>query len=206
MNPAIIHPTSAVRTAAGLRPPKAFSMHQTTLLILWCLALTGCISTKVYQPPGANLSNIQRVAVLPFTPPPGMDKDQARGISEGVCDMVATALMQRGFEVVERARVQEILKERNLNLSESPAGERLVELGRILGVDALATGAVTEWREYRGLGRVGAVGITLKVYDAANGSLYMSGSGGDQITSLDDKSITRHAQDVVATMCRKIRR
>lgn len=178
-----------------------------TTLAACLLGLIGCSSPEVYQKPRANLSSIQRIAVLPFTPPPGMDKEQARGISEGVCDMVATGLMQRGFEVVERARVEEILKERNLTLSESSAGAKLTELGQILGVDALATGSITGWREYNFPRNNGEVGLTLKLYDARSGGTHFSGSGNrTAAVHTGSLNLSHHAQKIVNSLCGRIRR
>lgn len=170
------------------------------LITLW---LCGCAHVEVYQKPGAEVSALRSIAVLPFTPPPGLDTERVKGISEGVCDIVGAALMRQGFNVVERARVEAIFKERNLNLSELPTGNELEELARTLGADAFATGSVTEWREVGGFFKDGAVGLTIKIYDARTSEQVYAGSASKPFDIFDNPSVTRHAQELAQKMCEK---
>jgi curli biogenesis system outer membrane secretion channel CsgG len=172
-------------------------------VVLWS---TGCARMEVYQRPDAKSSQLRRIAVLPFTPPPDLDKERAKGVCEGVCDMAATGLMQRGFDVVERARVEEIFKERNLNLSQMPSGKDLSEIGRVLGVDAFATGAITEWRDWVFAKHDGAVGITLKLYDAQTAQTIFSGSSSRPVGLLNEKTLTLQAQVIIKELCSKVGR
>ena len=169
-------------------------------------ATAGCARMDVYMKSTADFSKIRRVAVLPFTPPPEVDKERVQGISEGVSDIVATQLLRNGWDVVERARVKTIFEERNLALSEMPSGRRLEEVRTLLGVDCFVTGAVTEWRDFVAFRNDGAVGITIKFYDAQTAELIYSGSGSRPIGLFDDKSQSLHAQYLVKDLCAKIPR
>lgn len=165
--------------------------------------LTGCASVEHSTPAGADLSRIRRVAVLPFTPPGGVSRESAPGISEGVADLAAAQLIRHGWQVVERARVQEILRERNLNLAEMPTGKNLEDVRTILGVDAFATGAITEWREDVVMRNVAAVGITLKLYDAQTGEIAYMGSASDTLppSIFTRKTPTNLAQELLRKLC-----
>jgi len=165
---------------------------------------TSCATTDYYVKPGVEFSRFRRVGVLPFTPPPEVQKDQGVGISEGISDIVGTQLLKRGWDVIERARIRSIFEERNLALTHIPSGKNLEDMRNILGVDAFVTGSVTEWRERIRKRNDGAVGITIKIYDTRTGELVWSGSGTRPIGGLDDKRLTLHAELIIRNLCEKI--
>jgi hypothetical protein len=182
------------------------SLYHTSLFILCWLFLSGCARMDVYSKKGVDYSLYRRAAVLPFTPPPEVAKDLAPGISEGVSDILGTQLLRSGWDVVERSRIIEVFKERELKLTEMPSGKKLEEVRTILGADLFVTGAITEWRAFEALKNDGAVGLTLKFYDAQTGELVYSGSGSRPIGLFDDKSQSWHAQQIVKVLCAKIPR
>lgn len=180
--------------------------HQipTLLALALFLAAAGCARMDVYSKSGVDYSRYHRAAVLPFTPPPEISKDLAPGISEGVSDIVGTQLLRGGWDVVERARIVEVFKERDLKLTEMPTGQKLQEVRSILAVDLFVTGTVTEWRAFEFGKNDGAVGLTLKFYDAQTGELVYSGSGSRPIGLFDDKSQSWHSQKIIQDLCAKI--
>jgi len=84
-----------------------------------------------------------RVAVIDFQPnAKGVDEATARAIT----DMMITELWKSGlFTVIERARIEAILQEQNLTLYGLADPKTAVNLGRLLGVQALITGAITQF-------------------------------------------------------------
>jgi curli biogenesis system outer membrane secretion channel CsgG len=86
-----------------------------------------------------------RVAVLEF-------KNKTEGYAwswyragEAAQDMFVTELVKRGnFRVMERERLEAILEEKNLHLSGDIDPKTAVKLGKMIGVEYLIAGAVTE--------------------------------------------------------------
>ncbi len=65
---------------------------------------------------------------------------------EGVADMLATALFQAGnYDVIERDRLADLLAEQDLGQAGIVTPESAAEVGKVLGVDALVFGVVTEF-------------------------------------------------------------
>lgn len=177
--------------------------YSVPITLALCL-LAGCLTTDHYVKPKADFSQFKQAAVLPFRSPPEIAKERATGVCEGVADIVATQLLKKGWDVVERSRVEAILEERDMRLGELPAADDLNEVRKLLAVDCFVTGAVTEWREFVAFRNDGAVGITLKLYDAQTGQLLWSGSGNSTVTLFDDKRQSNHAQKIVTRLCSKI--
>jgi curli biogenesis system outer membrane secretion channel CsgG len=86
-----------------------------------------------------------RVAILEF-------KNKTEGYvwawyraGEAAQDMFVTELVKRGnFRVMERERLEAILEEKNLHLSGDIDPKTAVKLGKMIGVEYLIAGAVTE--------------------------------------------------------------
>lgn len=108
-------------------------MKKYSLLALLPL-LAACLTPKVAVNPRADFSSVKRVAVLSFA---GRQGDLA-------ADVLTQSLLEHGADVVERQRLDAVMKEQSLSTSGSfdPATAR--QLGRLLGVDALFVGTVAE--------------------------------------------------------------
>lgn len=87
-----------------------------------------------------DFAKYKNIAVLPFTDAP--NAPYSGQIVQGV---VGQALAKTGFKVVERARLQEALKEQWLSASGVLTTPKTVELGKILGVSALVMGEVGQY-------------------------------------------------------------
>jgi curli biogenesis system outer membrane secretion channel CsgG len=95
-------------------------------------------------PPGAK----PRVAVIEF-------KNKVEGwhwgwyrAGEAVQDMLVTELVKKGnYRVIEREQLQAIMQEKNLSLSGDIDPKTAVKVGKLLGVEYLVTGSLTELGE-----------------------------------------------------------
>jgi curli biogenesis system outer membrane secretion channel CsgG len=92
----------------------------------------------------------------------GGDQDIGKGIS----DMLVTELVRNGtYSVIERNKLDQVLREQNFQQSGRGDASTAAQLGRILGVDAIIVGSITQFgRDDKkvGLGggvRVGGIGI-----------------------------------------------
>ena len=101
-----------------------------------CFFVAAC-APKTYISKTYDFNNLTRIGVLPFASP-----DDA---FSGAENLFTKSLIKYGYTVVERAQIEEVLKEQNLSASSylSPSVTR--QLGKVLGVDVLLTGEITSY-------------------------------------------------------------
>ena len=105
---------------------------------LWLLS--GCTPKTVISQ-SYDFNQMNRIGIMGFASP-------YNGLS-GVENLFAKYLIQSGFKVVERAQLEQVLREHNISVSGylSPATTR--KIGEILGVDVLLIGEVTSYTPTR---------------------------------------------------------
>jgi outer membrane lipoprotein SlyB len=111
-----------------------------TLALIALVTLSGCTSAQAYHSPTYNFGKLNAVAVLDVT---------AGRIGEGrenqIADMFEQLLMQRGYRVVERKRIQQILAEQDLQASDRTSSSQAARIGRILNVQGVITASIPHW-------------------------------------------------------------
>lgn len=110
-------------------------MNHTRALFLLSLVL--CLAF------GADAQLKKRIAVVRFE-----DKSGAgyANIGKGVADMLVTALVKSGkFSVIERQELDKVFAEQHLGNSGNVTPETAAKAGRVLGVELLVIGSVTEF-------------------------------------------------------------
>lgn len=115
-------------------------MNKTVLLVL--AAVLGACATPaiVVLSPDYASHKPRRVALLSFTDRPG-----AAGSGETAAAAFEKYLLWGGYSVVERRQVAQLLKEQAFSVSGAVDPATARKLGKILGVDALALGSVTDF-------------------------------------------------------------
>jgi len=82
----------------------------------------------------------KRIAVAEF-----QDRSGHKGAGQGVADMLITALFKSGeFIVVERKELDKVLAEQRLGRSGAVTPQTAPAVGKLLGVDLLVLGSITE--------------------------------------------------------------
>lgn len=109
--------------------------------------LTWSLPTQVGQEAIAQPRARRRVAVLDFdfsnVSSPGF-YNSVPGLSRGVSDILVDRLVKDGtYALIERSRIDTVLREQNLGASGRLDAGTAAEIGKILGVDAVIIGAVT---------------------------------------------------------------
>lgn len=101
-------------------------------LLLMAAALSGCgAGIKTVVRGGFDASG--RIAVMPFG---GKDAETDLSLSEAL----TTYLMEAGFDVIERAQLEDVLREQKISLS-GATNETIVKVGKLAGVNVVVTGA-----------------------------------------------------------------
>ena len=112
--------------------------HFARALLLAIFAAPGLIQA-------AGKADKPRIAVLEF-------KNKAdnqwwyHGGAEAAQDVFVTELVKSGkFRVIEREQLEALMQEKNLTLSGDVDPKTAIKLGKLIGVNYLLTGAVTEY-------------------------------------------------------------
>jgi len=153
-------------------------------------ALAGC-GPRVALVDGYDFGRVQRVGVIKFDSSrvsfgPGYDPGSA------VADEFVFQFINRGVRVIERSRIEQILREQSLWESGSIDPKTIKGLGKMLGVDALIMGTVTRYspdrkeriyiRDTRGQIREeiflveAEVGISARMVDTETGEIIWAGN------------------------------
>lgn len=106
-----------------------------------------------------------RAAVMEFD-----NKTGYRGwrLGQGASDMLSTEMVKIGkFRMMERERITAILKEQRLGTSGLVNPATAAQVGKVIGVEYIITGAVTEYGESRGGGGGRGVSVGTRGYSAA---------------------------------------
>ena len=119
-----------------------------------------------------------RVAVMDFD-----NQTQYGGwrLGSGAADILTTELVKTGkFEMFERGRLSALIKEQNLGASGRVNPSTAARIGKLIGVNYIVTGAVTEYGQSRSGGggggvKVGKVGyhsaVDIRLVDATTGKI-----------------------------------
>jgi curli biogenesis system outer membrane secretion channel CsgG len=114
-------------------------MKKLLVTFLAAFFISGCgagIRTVVRQ----DFNPAGRMAVMPFS---GKAEDVGLSLSEAF----TTYLMEAGFEMIERAQIENVLKEQKMSLSGGTDVETMVQIGKLAGVDVVVTGSYRTRRE-----------------------------------------------------------
>lgn len=112
------------------------------LLFLLCLVFWGAGCTpKTVISQSYDFNQMDRIGIMGFT--------SAYSDLNGVENLFAKYLIESGFKVVERAQLDQVLKEHNISVSGYLSPETTRKIGEILGVDVLLIGEVTSYTPTR---------------------------------------------------------
>jgi curli biogenesis system outer membrane secretion channel CsgG len=146
----------------------------------------------------------KRVAVMSFEDRVGY----GHNIGKGVSDMLITALVESDrYLVVERSELDEILQEQGLGMSGAVTPQSAAQVGKLLGIEVMVTGSVTEFGEKKsevggGLGslsgfnigvstKTARVAVDIRMVNVNTGEIITAKTavGEDETTGLDNVGI-----------------
>jgi curli biogenesis system outer membrane secretion channel CsgG len=146
----------------------------------------------------------KRIAVIEFDDRSGY----GRNIGQGVSDMLVTALVEsEKFLVIERSELDEILKEQGLGMSGAVTPQSAAQVGKLLGIEMMVTGSISEFGEKEqkvggGIGSIGGlnigvkknkarVAVDIRMVDVNTGEIIVAkaAEGEDSSTGLDNVGV-----------------
>lgn len=153
--------------------------------------------------PAISLANTLSIAFLPFEIGGNLETwwwgthEMLQGIPQRISDKLAN---DPNLIIIERARIDSILAEHNLQASGAVDSSTAVQLGKLIGADLLVVGTLNEFgfKNQGGLSIRGislgmsnaSVGISARLIDTQTGQILgsFSGSGQDSATSISVSS------------------
>ncbi|MBN1893096.1 hypothetical protein JW906_01320 [bacterium] len=107
--------------------------------LLLCCAPAATIPIQVMKPAAITMPGIRKIAIADFQ---GPDRSGSQ-----IASLLQSQLMEtRFFDLMERDKLKTILDEQTMSLSGAVDESSAVEIGKLLGVDALIFGEVTTYR------------------------------------------------------------
>lgn len=120
------------------------------------------------------------------------------GGASAVQDQMVTELVKSGmFRVIEREKLDALLREKNLSLSGDVSAETAVKAGRLLGVKYFVTGAITEYGtegadvHAPSVGKLPSFGVGKKTFTAAINARIINTETGEILWANDVRKQTK---------------
>ena len=137
-------------------------------------ACAGRKSAEVtYRDPRMDFSLVQKVAVLPFE-----NLTTTTTAAERVRDVLMTMMQATGSSyILPPGEVARGIDRASMARPTTPTAEDTVNLGKLIGVDAVITGVVREYGEVRsGSSSAGVVSVSLQMMETQSGKVVWSAS------------------------------
>jgi hypothetical protein len=103
------------------------------------------------------------------------DAPGAAGSGSRVAGIVTTLLLDLDINMVERAKLDEVLKEQVIQLTHADDAN-VLKVGKLVGAQAIISGGVQQW-ERQEQGRTNNVSLSLRMIDVETGQLLFNGEG-----------------------------
>jgi curli biogenesis system outer membrane secretion channel CsgG len=142
------------------------------LTLVLCAVLAPVLSASLGAAEGGS-SGKPRIAVLEFTNKANNDWWWHNGAGAAQDVFVTELVKSRKFVVIERERINAIMQEKGLTLSKDIDAKTAMQIGKLLGVNYMLTGALTEYGNTDtnahgpGVGNLPSFGVHKRVFVAA---------------------------------------
>lgn len=162
-------------------------------LALLTLGLSGCATVVYHGGQAGGTVSVQRLLLPPFVN--ATDDEHA---SRALTEMTGSALVEAGVPLFQ---TEETLIKSAADQAQGPDG-RYAELARAAGASHLLIGTVHEYRYKTDLDGDPAVGITLRLVDAATGQTLWQGTGTNvgyafaSVTSAGQKAVRNLVSEI----------
>lgn len=150
----------ALTSGKGVRAVKAMAI----LAMAAVTCALGCASGESYVKPGYDFGRMQRVAVVDVE-----SRVHSQALKNEIADYMTIQFFSRGYTMVERGQIEQVLKEHDFEHSGVTTPEDAVEEGRILNVDGVIIVNMPEFGEH--------ISMTAKMLDVKTGEIVWMGEG-----------------------------
>ncbi len=103
------------------------------------------------------------------------DGPNAPGSGSRVAGIVTTLLLDLDINMVERSKLDEVLKEQVIQLTHADDAN-VLKVGKLVGAHAIIVGGVQQWEQHE-QARTSSVSLSLRMIDVETGQLLFNGEG-----------------------------
>ncbi len=108
------------------------------IILFFTCTVPSVIRIKVLKPATISMPDVKEIAVVDFQ---GQDRSGSQ-----IATLVQSKLIETNhFDIIERDKINRVLEEQNMSMSGVMDEATAVEIGKILGVDAMIFGEVTQY-------------------------------------------------------------
>ncbi|MFH1615133.1 MAG: CsgG/HfaB family protein [Planctomycetota bacterium] len=133
-------------------------------MVIGLLFAAGCSSGEGSFRQGYDFSKVEKIAVIDV-----LGDVQGEGVKNEISDFFVSELLKKGYSPIERAQVQNILKEQQFQASDVTTNEGIARAGRILNVPTALVINIPNFGD--------EMSMTAKMIDVEDGSILWVGSG-----------------------------
>ena len=136
----------------------------------------------------------KRIAVIDFA---NKTSFAEYDIGKGVADMLTTSLWKTDkFVLVERSHLEKVIKEQNFSTTDLVASETAVKIGRILGLNAIVVGGITEYGLVKEMGKkISRIGVDMRLVDVGTARIILAENAVGMAAGKDVDQASRRAVD-----------
>ena len=149
---------------------------QLLLFITFMVAfmLSGCIlfPSPYTKTPNVALNKhtcqkkITSIAIFPFDTSGYKGFDAGPNLGENAADQYAVELLRIGYNVIERTRINRVIKEQKIQMTGVIDPNDIVKVGKILGIQGMVVGTIA--------GKPNAWGLTMRMISVESGMVVWS--------------------------------
>lgn len=152
----------------------------------------------------ANASAKRRVAIMPFSYGAVSSEVGTLDVGKGIVSLIITRLVNDGtYSVIEREMLDTILKEQNLSVSDRADASTACKIGKLLSVDAIIVGTVTQFGFENKNINVGAAASAASGYIPYVGGFGFGGLGirkGKCKVAIDARMVDINTSEILAAV------
>jgi curli biogenesis system outer membrane secretion channel CsgG len=166
------------------------------------LFLAIALLAQLILPTACLAGSKRRVAVMPFEYGAVTSEVGTLDVGKGITSLLVTRLVNDGtYSVVERQMLDAILKEQNLSVSDRADPSTAAKIGKLLGVDAILVGTVTQFGFENKNVNVGAAASAAASYIPYMGGFGFGGLGvkkGKVKVAVDARLVDINTGEIIA--------
>ena len=145
-------------------------MNKQTLLCICGLVIgqafiAGCAAPQVVTRNPEALAKIKRIAVIPFSDSPGALSRKSGQATAGF--LMAEISQSNRYDLVERTQIKALMDEQDLQISSIADPSTAKKFGKLLGVDAVMVGSVSQYQHSKGYANLVYVTLPTNEYTIA---------------------------------------
>ena len=106
------------------------------------------------------------IAIFPFDTSGYKGFDAGPNLGENAADQYAVELLRIGYNVIERTRINKVLKEQKIQMTGVVDPNDIVKVGKILGIQGMVVGTIA--------GKPNAWGLTMRMISVESGMVVWS--------------------------------